>query len=53
MVDQVDDAVQEWNVMRDENEGILVFLQITLQPYDVLLVQIVRRLVKEQNVRFL
>ena len=30
MIDEVDDTVQEGNVMADQNESILVFVQITL-----------------------
>ncbi|MNY23898.1 hypothetical protein D3C86_1575820 [compost metagenome] len=50
VVNQVDHAVQERNVMGNEDEGILVIVQIALQPFDMLLIQIVRRLIEEQNV---
>ena len=39
--------------MGNEDEGILILLQITLQPLNVLLIQIVGRLVQKQNVRLL
>ena len=53
MIDEVDDTVQEGNVMADQNESILVFVQITLQPFDMLRIQIVGRLVQEQDIRLL
>ena len=54
MIDEVDDTVQEKNVMADQNESILVFVQITLQPFDMLRIQIViGRLVQEQDIRLL
>ena len=40
-------------LMPDEDKSILIFLKITLQPGNVLFVQIVGGLVKKKDVRFL
>ena len=53
MVNNVDNIVQKRNIMGDENKSILIFLKITLQPGNVLFVQIVGGLVKKKDVRFL
>ena len=47
MIDQVDDAVQERNIMGDQNKGIFIILEIAFQPFNVLLIQIVGRLVQK------
>ena len=39
--------------MGNEDKCVLIFLQIPLQPLDVLLVQVVGRLVQKQNIRLL
>ena len=52
MIDQVDDAVQERNIMGDQNKGIFIILEIAFQPFNVLLIQIVGRLIENQEVRF-
>ena len=52
MIDQINDAVQEWNVMGDQNKCILIIIQITLQPFNMLFVQIVGWLVQKQDIRF-
>ena len=36
--------------MGDQNKGILILLQITLQPFNMLLIQIVGRLIQKQDV---
>ena len=53
VIDDVDDAVEERNVMGNEDKCVLVFLQISLEPGDVLFVEVVGRLVKEQDLRLL
>ena len=39
--------------MGDQNKSIFVFLKIPLQPFNMLYVQIVGRLVKKKDIRFL
>ena len=39
--------------MGDQNESILIIQQITFQPFNMLLIQIVGRLIQKQNIRFL
>ena len=39
--------------MGNEDKRIFIFLQIPLQPFDMLLVQIIGRLVQKQNIRLL
>ena len=39
--------------MRDQDKSILIVIQVTLQPLNMFRIQIVGRLVKKQNVRFL
>ena len=51
VVDQVDDLVQKRDVMGDQHKGVFVLQQVAFQPGDVLYVQIVGRLVQQQNVR--
>ena len=46
MVDQVDDAVQEGNVMGDKNKSVLIVIEVSLQPFNVLCIQIVGRLIQ-------
>ena len=53
MIHQIDDAVQKWNVMGNKDKGILIVQKIPLKPFDVLDVQIIGRLVKEQDIRLL
>jgi hypothetical protein len=53
VIDDVDDAVEEGNVVRNEDEGVLVFLQVALEPGDVLLVEVVGGLVEKQDLRLL
>ncbi len=51
MIDQVDDAVQERDVVGNEDKRILILVQVAFQPFDVLLVQVVGGLVQQQDVR--
>ena len=50
MIDQVDDTVQEGNVMADQDKCVLIFIQITLEPFDMFRIQIVGRLIQQQNI---
>ena len=50
MVNQIDHAVKEGNIMRNEDEGVFVFDQIAFQPFDVIFVQIVGRLIQKKNI---
>ena len=52
MVNQIDHAVKEGNIMRNKDEGVFVFNQIAFQPFDVIFVQIVGRLIQKKNIRF-
>ena len=38
--------------MRDQNKRILVIQQITLQPRNMFLIQIVSRLIQKKDIRF-
>ena len=51
MIYQVDDTVEERYVMGYKDECVLIFLQVALQPYDMLFVEIVRRLIQQQYIR--
>ena len=51
MINQIHDAVQKRNIMRDQDKSIFIIIQITLQPFDMSLIQIVCRLVKQKNIR--
>ena len=52
VVDQVDNAVQERDVVGNQDEGVLILLEIPFQPGNVLHIQIVGRLVQQKDVRF-
>ena len=45
MVNNINDAVKEGNVMGDQDKGILIFLKIALEPFNMIYIQIVGRLV--------
>ena len=49
MVDDIDNFIEEGNVMGNQNKGMLVVLQELGEPFDMLNVQIVGRLVQQQN----
>ena len=51
VIDQIDHAVEKRNVMGDQDEGVFIIQKVTLQPFDVRLVQIVGGLIQQQNVR--
>ena len=50
VIDEVDDTVQEGNVMADQDKCVLIFIQITLEPFDMFRIQIVGRLIQQQNI---
>ena len=49
MIDNIDNLVEEGNVMGNQNKGMLIVLQKLGEPFDMLNVQIVCRLVQQQN----
>ena len=49
VIDQVDNFIDKGNVVGNEDEGIFVFLQVALEPCDMLFVQIVGGLVQQQD----
>ena len=53
VVDQIDHAVQEGDVMGDQDEGVFIFLEIAPQPLDMLHVQVVGGLVQKEDIRLL
>ena len=50
VIDDVDHAVKEWNVVGYKNKGILIVLKISGEPYDVLGIQIVGGLVQTKDI---
>mgnify|MGYP006907175417 CR=1 FL=1 len=52
MIDDIYDAVEERDVMGNQDKRILIFVQITSEPFDVLFIKVVSRFVQQQNVRF-
>ena len=50
MPDDIDNAVQERNVVRNQNERILIVAKVTREPCDMLFVEVVRRLVEKKNI---
>ena len=53
MINDVDHFIKERNIVGDQDEGVFVIQKITFQPGNVLLVQIVGRLVQKKDIRFL
>ena len=52
MVDEIDDLVGKRHIVRNEDKRVFIVLQISFQPADMLLIEIVGRFVQKQNVRF-
>ena len=52
MINQIDHGVQEWNIVGNKNESILIVIQVTFQPFNMDDIQIVGRLIQKQDVRF-
>ena len=53
MIDNIADIIKERNVMGNQNKRILVILKESCEPCDMILVEVVSRLVKNQNHRIL
>ncbi|KXT94878.1 hypothetical protein SMIDD26_00516 [Streptococcus mitis] len=51
MIDDIDNIVQEWNIVRNKDKGILIVLEIALEPVNMLSIQVVGRLVQKQDIR--
>ena len=49
MIDNIDNLVEEGNIMGNQNKGMLIVLQKFGEPFDMFNVQIVGRLVQQQN----
>ena len=49
VINQVDDTVQERNIVGNQDERVLVFLQVAFQPFNMLFIKIVGRLIEKQN----
>lgn len=49
MIDNIDNLIEEGNVMGNQNKGVLIVLQKFGKPFDMFNVQIVGRLVQQQN----
>lgn len=49
MPDDIRHRIEERHIVRDDDEGILVIRQVVLEPFDVLGVEVVRRLVEQQD----
>ena len=52
MVDEIDDLVGKRQIVRNQNKSILIVLQISFQPLNMLFVKIVGRLIQKQDIRF-
>ena len=52
MIDQIDNTVQEWNIVRDQNEGIFILFKVSFQPGDMFHIQVVGRLIQKKDIRF-
>ena len=53
MINNIYNAVKEWYIMRYQYKCVLIILKISLKPLDMLLIKIVSRLIKKENVRLL
>ena len=53
MIDYICNRVQEWHIMGYQNKSIFIALQIGFQPFNMLHIQIVGRLVQNKNIRAL
>ena len=51
MPDDIRDCIEERDVMRDEDERVLIVLQIRREPGNMLGIKIIRRLIEDQDVR--
>ena len=53
MIDNVNYRIQEGNIVGNKDKGILIIQKISFQPCNMLLIQIVGRLIQKQDVRLL
>ena len=53
VIDDIHHVIEKWDIVGDQDKGVLILCQIALQPADMLFIQIVRRLIKEKDIRFL
>ena len=51
MINDIYHFVKEWNIMRNQDEGIFVIQQITFQPCDMFFIEVVCRLVQKKDIR--
>ena len=51
MVDNINHIVQEGNIVWNKDKGILIVLEIALKPINMLSIQVVGRLVQQQDIR--
>ena len=52
MINNIYNTVKEWDIMRYQYKCVLIVLQISLKPLNMLLIKIVSRLIKKKDVRF-
>ena len=52
MINNIYNTVKEWNIVRYQYKCVLIVLQISLKPLNMLLIKIVSRLIKKKDVRF-
>ena len=41
MIDDINNIVQEWNIVRNQDKGILIVLEIAFEPVNVFGIQVV------------
>ena len=49
MIDDIGDGLQEGYIVADEDEGVFVVVQIVLEPVDMLHIEIVGRLIEDED----
>ena len=52
MINNIYNTVKEGDIMRYQYKCVLIILQISLKPLNMLLIKIVSRLIKKKDVRF-
>ena len=50
MIDNVNYRIQEGNIVGNKDKGILIIQKISFQPCNMLLIQIVGRLIQKQDI---
>ena len=53
VINDIYHIIEEGNIMGYQNKSVVIFLKISRKPYDMLSVEIIRRLVKKKDVRLL